>query len=363
MLFARTRLTYAALTTVTVTVALAASAAALPGDPPGSSADRVAASSGTPVRHVVAVSVDGLNPRAIRQLGRENLPTLHRLMRNGAWTLNARTAYERTRTLPNHAGMMTGRGVATSAGGHGVWFNNDNTGTTVHRAAGEYVHSVFDVVHDHGGSTALFTGKDKFALYDRTWDAENGGPDTVGGDDGNDKIDRFEYTTDRRVVRAAAQELDGSTPRDLTFVHLAGPDKAGHASGYLGADYLAAVVRADRQVGRIVNTIRRNASRRADTVVILTSDHGGKGFSHEDETRRYNYTVPFVVWGADVDRGVNLYRINPDYRNPGRTRPGYDAPDQPVRNADLANLATDLLGLPAVPNSTVNPGQGLRVTR
>ncbi|HVQ19387.1 MAG TPA: hypothetical protein VMT27_10190, partial [Actinomycetes bacterium] len=77
---------------------------------------------------------------------------------------NARTAREQTRTLPNHTGMLTGRRIDDRRGGHGVTFNSD-TGTTVHRAAGEYVTSVFDVVHDRGGSTALFTAKKKFALY------------------------------------------------------------------------------------------------------------------------------------------------------------------------------------------------------
>ena len=120
-----------------------------------------------PVNRVVAISVDGLNPKAITKLGRSGAPNFHRLMREGASTLNARTAREQTRTLPNHTGMLTGRRIDDRRGGHGVTFNSD-TGTTVHRAAGEYVASVFDVVHDRGGSTALFTAKKKFALYQRT---------------------------------------------------------------------------------------------------------------------------------------------------------------------------------------------------
>src|SRR5688572_19063045 len=69
---------------------------------------------------VLAISVDGLRPAAVRQLGRAGAPTLHRLIRQGAGTLNARTTLEETRTLPNHTTMVTGRPVARSSGGHGV---------------------------------------------------------------------------------------------------------------------------------------------------------------------------------------------------------------------------------------------------
>jgi hypothetical protein len=71
-----------------------------------------------PIDRVVAISVDGLNSRAIRVLGPSKAPTFHRLMRQGAYTLNARTEREDTLTLPNHTGMFTGRRVDARHGGH-----------------------------------------------------------------------------------------------------------------------------------------------------------------------------------------------------------------------------------------------------
>jgi hypothetical protein len=38
---------------------------------------------------------------------------------------------------------------------------------------------VFDVVHDHGGRTALYAAKPKFRMFARTWNA-HGAPDRVG---------------------------------------------------------------------------------------------------------------------------------------------------------------------------------------
>ena len=196
-----------------------------------------------PIDHVIAISIDGLNPDAIKQLGKSGAPALHRLMREGAYTLNARTVREKTSTLPNHTAMLTGRRVDSKHGGHGYSENFDNGGT-VHSAAGHYVASVFDVVHDHGGSTALFAAKTKFKLYERSWNTK-GAPDRVGRDDGRAKIDRF--TIDHNNTRLVS-ELDAELrhkAREFTFLHISLPDRAGHAHGFMGPQYIAAVKRTD----------------------------------------------------------------------------------------------------------------------
>ena len=157
---------------------------------------------------MVAISVDGLNPLAIHKLGPARTPALHRMMREGSATLDARTAVESTQTLPNHTTMLTGRRVDRRAGGHGVTFNEDNCGT-VHQTAGGYVASIFDVVHDHGGSTALYATKPKFQFYVRSWNA-NGAPDRVGSDDGRAKIDNV--ALERDDDEAAEALVDACAP-------------------------------------------------------------------------------------------------------------------------------------------------------
>ena len=311
-----------------------------------------------PVDRVLAVSVDGLNPQAITELGAKSTPAFHRLMRQGAYTLNARTEYELTRTLPNHTGMLTSRRITATKGGHGVDFNTD-TGTTVHRAAGHYVASVFDVVHDRGGSTALFSAKTKFELYARTWNT-HGRADPVGYDNGRQKIDRVVLDTDNaRLVGRVNAELK-SAPRTFTFLHISLPDVAGHKSGFMGKQYLSAVKETDRLLGTVLDTIESKSSLRAHTLVLLTADHGGRGADHSDPRKRQNYQVPFMAWGPGVPAGRNLYAINPAFRSPKTSRPSY-AGKQPIRNGDLANLATDALDLPAVPGSALDRPRRLDV--
>lgn len=302
------------------------------------------AARGVDETRVLAISIDGFNPRALRTLGRERTPNLHRLLRQGAGTRNARTQVEQTVTLPNHTSMVTGRRIDADHNGHGVTWNEEIAGTTVQEAAGEEVTSVFEAVHDAGGGTALFATKEKFALFDRSW------PDDIG------KV-RIDVNHDGAIVRAARRDLVNRT-RSFTFLHLGLPDAVGHASGWMSNAYLDAIERVDGLVGKLLRTIDDNASL-SSAVVVLTADHGGVPgtTSHGDPTRLANYRVPFVIWGAGVDRG-DLYEMNPTYADPGRRRVRFSG-EQPVRNGDLANLSLDLLGLPALDDSLWDKDQSL----
>jgi hypothetical protein len=311
-----------------------------------------------PIDHVIAISIDGLNPAAISKLGKSRAPAFHRLMREGSYTFNARTVREKTSTLPNHTTMLTGRPVTARRGGHGYTENFDNRGT-IHRAAGHYVASVFDVVHDHGGSTAVFASKTKFRIYQRTWNS-HGARDRVGHNDGRAKIDRF--TIDRNNTRLVAKltaELRRK-PREFTFVHLSLPDRVGHARGFMSRPYLEAVMRTDQLLGRILDTVADRPALRRHTLLVLTADHGGRGASHYTAGKLQNFRIPFMTWGPGVPAGRDLYGLNPTFRSPGSSRTSYRG-KQPIRNGDLANLATDALDLPRVPGSafdsprTLNP--------
>ena len=312
------------------------------------------------IKRVLAISVDGLNPGAIVKLGPTGAPTFYRLMREGAWTFNARTERESTSTLPNHTGMMTGRRGDARLRGHGVTFNEDN-GKTVHQAAGHYVSSVFDVVHDRGRHTAMFTEKEKFRFYQRTWNTY-GAPDRVGGDHGRAKIDRVTVDeNDDRLVAKLNAELR-TAPRHFTFLHIALPDEAGHAHGFMGKEYIDAVRQTDRLLGTVLDTITSRPVLRRQLLVVLTADHGGNGVSHRKVTTLQNFRVPFMAWGPGVAAGKDLYALNPSFRSPGRTETTYSGM-QPVRNGDLANLVTDVLDFPRVPGSELNAQQRLNVFR
>ncbi len=307
-------------------------------------ADSVEAAPDGDTTRVLAISVDGLNVEALERLGRAGAPHLHRLLDEGASTLNARTERELTLTLPNHTGMLTGRRVARDRSGHGVTWNDDRPGSTVQKGAGHRVASVFGVVDGAGRGTALFSTKAKFSLFNRSW---------------GHTIDRFRVDENQAaLVRSARRDLV-THHRAFTFLHLSLPDQAGHEHGFMSDRYVASVARTDELLGQVLATIENHPAVAEDLVVILTADHGGDGPEHSDPRRFANYRVPFLAWGADVPAG-DLYDLNPDYADPGSGRPTY-AGAQPVRNADVANLATDLLGLRPVPGSELDAAQELDV--
>lgn len=307
----------------------------------------VPAAAAAGVTTVIAVSVDGLNPTAIRKLGKAGTPTLHRLVAEGASTLNARTLREQTNTLPNHTGMVTGRRITASAGGHGVTWNDDRlTPRTVQAAAGHPVSSAFSVIDSPERDTALFASKQKLSLFERSWDA------------GIDHYVMRENNT--RLVRLVRRDI-ADKARTFRFVHLSKPDVVGHARGFMSPAYLDAVKDVDAMIGRILARVEAKGDLADHAVLIVTADHGGRGVTHRDATKLFNYRVPFIVWGAGVAAGADLYDLNPDYANPGRKRTTYADPKQPVRNAAVANLATDLLGLGAVPGSEHDADQDLDV--
>jgi hypothetical protein len=294
-----------------------------------------------PRRHVVVVTVDGLNPDALTRLGPQGTPHLHRMIRQGSSTLNARTEVEQTETLPNHIGMVTGRRIDAAYGGHGVTWNDERlTPATVQQAAGEGVDSIFAAAHREGLASALYAAKKKFTLFNRSWPAGT----TNAVVDGRNPA----------LARAAAADL-AARRHDFTFLHLSLPDVAGHAHGWMTRKYLRSVRRSDRLVGSLLDTIRGDKALKRRTTVILTADHGGqpRATRHRDPSLVVNYRIPFLMWGRGVTRGADLYELSPELADPGDARVGYDGP-QPVRNGFVANAAAELLGVPAVRESELN---------
>lgn len=357
-------------------LACAASASSSAGtDPAQAAAPGAVVAAGPPARvfrNAVLVSVDGLRSDALLAVPAEELPAFTRLMQ-GASTLNARTDPDSTVTLPNHAGMFTGR-LAHGDAGHG-WIENEDPapGATLHGNKGAYVAGIFDVAHDRGWHTALFAGKSKFCLYDVSWNGEHGAPDTVGADQGRDKIDEYALLGKSAeiadgVLRALKEGAKSGSPGTLVFAHFAVTDLVAHAFGWdvtPGSRYMQAVAAVEHELGRILDGIEAEEFLRGSTVVVLTADHGGGApfKSHDLPSMWVDYIIPFLVWTGDAEPPRDLYALNAGTRrDPGlRQPPPPSTEEPPIRNGDAGNLVLSLLGLPPVPGSTIDAEQDLKV--
>ncbi len=331
-----------------------------------------AAGTASAADYVIQISVDGLSGLLLQSLVQGDTvgdyTSLARMKSEGAGTYNARTDYTYTATLPDHTSMITGRPVEQPSGQpntvhHGWTANGDpGSGVTLHNAGNpnlSYVASVFDVAHDHGLSTAFYASKTKFVLFDQSYDSTHGAADVTGADDGADKIDRYVNSSAAAMQAAFLAQMASSHYR-YVFIHYSLPDDAGHASGWGSAAWNGAVHSVDLYLAEIFALIESDPLLRGHTLVILSADHGGTGTGHGDASVAANYTIPFLVWGAGVQAGADLYALNAGTRaDPGSGRPSYTASVQPIRNGDGGNLALAALALPAIPGSSINAAQNL----
>ena len=342
-----------------------------------------------PVSHVIHISVDGLAAVNLQDYvthAPAQFPTFWFLVTNGASTFNARCDYDNSYTLPNHASMLTGRPVLQPAGQpntvpHGFTSDAYLPGQNLQNSGNlhvPYKASVFDVTHDHGLSTALFSSKPKFAMYLESYDATNGAPNPYG----RNKVDFNMFTdcgTNPPSYIASTPLVDclvdrlTNAPWNYIFFHFGDTDWVGHdqslGGGWGSPKWSNTVAYVDRQLGRIFSAIRINPALSHDTALMVTADHGGGGnlfiydpinravygYSHTDQTQPLNYTIPFFLWGPGIPAGADLYTVLTNRASPGTNRLDYNATPQPIRNGDAGNLVLALLGLPAIPGSFMLP--------
>jgi hypothetical protein len=303
--------------------------------------------------HVVVVSVQGLTSRALAQAGATGAPALTRMITDGASTLNARTEVERTSEAANVVGMLTGRPVDPAHAGHGVdWLSTPST--TVKDAAGHYVTSAYDLVHNYGYRTSFLARGADLGIVGHSWG--DGSVDRVGVNNGRDKITHAAtYDTDGAVVRTLRDELSSAAPT-LAFAHLGRPARIGERYGFASPEFAAAVSHVSAAIGRIQSAIQLDPSLAGHTLLVVTAGSGGGGKQYADPSRLRDYRIPFLVTGPDVAAGTDLYALNPQLQNPGTARVGYTGA-QPVRNGFVANLVTKALGMPPVTGSKLDPDQ------
>ena len=305
------------------------------------------------IRRVVVLDVEGLPAAALSTRYAAYNANLRRIAGYSAGTLNARTSPEATTALPNLVSLLTGRFVNKAYGGHAT---KGNRSRTIARAHGGYVRSVFDMVHDWGGSTSFMSSDRASEIVIRSY-TSGGATDKQGVNYGKSKLSVSSIRrTDGQATKVIKSQL-AQHPRTLSVVQYSGLRTEGVRSGFLKHKYLLALRRLDRQIGQVFHTITSRPALARSTMLVVTGDSGGAGRNARGNAAG-NFTVPFLVWGNTIPGGQDLYALNPDYRDPGTAQIGFTGP-QPVRPAMVANLVTYVLGLPPVPGSRLNAAQDL----
>ena len=232
-------------------------------------------------KNVLLVSIDGLRPDAISKFG---APTLQRLIREGSYSLRARTIMPST-TLPSHTSMLSGERPDK----HGVFWNN------VASAPVDTVEfpTLFSVAREHGLQTAAFFSKAKFHALQRPGTLDYS--QAPGG--------WFGKWASDRTVADVREHLEAHKPNVL-FVHLSDPDSAGHGSGWMSDAYGRAVRDTDTSLALLLASAEK-AYGAGNYSVIVTADHGGHAYGHGTDSPE-DVTIPWIAWGRGVNAGEDL---------------------------------------------------------
>jgi len=113
------------------------------------------------------------------------------------------------------------------------------------------------------------------------------------------------YKTDPEVTKAACKML-AEEKLDLLFVHLDDVDGAGHKFGFDPKlpKYLDAIAKADEAVGAILKAMEaRSTYAKEDWLVVVSTDHGGRGKGHGNNTPEERTTF-LIVAGKSAARGT-----------------------------------------------------------
>ena len=237
------------------------------------------------VNHVVIIGCDGLSPDGVQKA---KTPNMDSLMQRGAYTMRARAVMP-TSSSPNWASMLMGAGPEQHGVTSNAWRPDKFELTPTAVGSGGIFPTIFSVLraqqpsaviacfHDWGGFGILF---------------EREAPDVIEDTDGPVN------TTERAVAYFKAKQPD------FTFIHLDHIDHAGHAYGHGTPEYYKSVEEADRLIGETIQGLKA-AGMLEQTVLIVTSDHGGVGKGHGGATTA-EVEIPWIIAGPGVASAKEL---------------------------------------------------------
>jgi predicted AlkP superfamily pyrophosphatase or phosphodiesterase len=240
------------------------------------------------VKRVLFIGADGLSATAVRS-GLE-APNLRALMARGAWTLSARTILPSSSAC-NWASMFQASGPELNG------FVNWGTKPPAMPPA---------AVGENGRFPDIFscfraTRPDAKIGYAYEWDGMAYVVDT----------NSCSFVHKGGCCDSAVFDYVRAAKPELMVVVFGEPDGKGHKFGWETKEYLESAAQFDGFLGKWIAAYR-DAGMLDETVVIVTSDHGGKGNVHGGPTLA-EMERPLVFAGPGIRRNHEIKTVNASY--------------------------------------------------
>ena len=226
-------------------------------------------------RNVIIFLVDGMRPDGLRLA---DTPFLDEVLARGAYTFHARTVMPTT-TLP----CITSLFFSVPPEIHGIREN-------VWQSLPKPIPGLFDVIHQQGLSAATFYNWEPLRDLSR--------PGSLAASCFLEDVPDDGGQIDREVSALALSWLQ-SHEWAFSFVYMQNTDTTGHSHGWMSDPYLSAISNADRCIQQICRVLPE------DTVVIITSDHGGHDNTHHSDQKE-DMTIPLMMYGPGIPMGREI---------------------------------------------------------
>lgn len=229
------------------------------------------------VKHVILIGSDGLGAYAF---DKAKIPNIRKMMNKGRYSLQARAVLPSSSAV-NWASMIMGSGSEL----HGYTEWGSKTPELPSRIVGEegIYPSIFSLIDDQ------LTEEQMGVSY--TWEGI--------GYLFEKKLVDLDYNgkTDEETAEKAIDFFLDQKPA-LTFIHFDQPDGAGHGVGHDTPEYYEAVEEIDRLIGMVVDAVEQ-AGMMEETVIILSSDHGGVDKGHGGKSL-LEVEIPWIIYGKEI---------------------------------------------------------------
>ena len=229
-------------------------------------------------KHVFVIAFDGWGSYAMESV---NMPNTRAFMAEGCYTLQKRTVLP-SDSAPNWASMFAGAPCEF----HG-WSNNGK---------GPDVKPTY--LNDNEIFPTIFS-----LIREQKPEAETACVYEWGGIKpliDHQSIDFCVKEKPENIADVSINYIKSKKP-DFMVVIYDDPDHVGHAVGHATEEYYARLEELDACLGKIVDAIKE-AGIYDDSIIIITSDHGGNGTSHGGRSLM-EMDTPFIIAGKNVKQG------------------------------------------------------------
>jgi len=243
-----------------------------------------------PVRHLVFVGLDGWGGAYV---SKANMPTVKRMMSQGAWSVTARSVMP-SNSWPNWTSIFSG--------------------TPPDQRNNDAFPAIFTLVKNK-------TQEKKPVLFFEWGELQKLCPDEAA--------EKQVILSDLVSARKVAAYIIKNKPV-FTAVAFNEPDSTGHNKGWGSASYYAKLAELDDLIAVIEQAVK-DAEIYDSTVFILSADHGGSFHGHGANFPKQR-KIPVVIYGPGIKEGFGI--------------------SSPVSICDIAPTMAAILGLEIPPEWT-----------